>query len=132
MNQCVRCAALRRLGGGGSIMSDTCNSARLAKRLLANEIACQVEAYVGADVWQSMPNDERDKLTRTHQQDCWQHLRNIFLAEMSRAMAAFVKEELQAELDTFSAWERVSTEFSQLLRAAYKVSNRDHSSTYAC
>lgn len=45
-----------------------------------------------------------------------------FLAEMSSTMAAHVKMELQPELDTFCAWERMSTEFSQLLRAAYKVS----------
>lgn len=28
--------------------------------------------------------------------------------------------ELQAELDTFASWERMSTDFSQLLRAAFK------------
>lgn len=54
-------------------MSDTCNSARLAKKLLAQEVASQVEAYVGAQAWQAMSENERDTAVRTHQQDCWQH-----------------------------------------------------------
>ena len=67
-----------------------------------------------------LSEEEREKATRTHQQDCWQHLRNIFLAEMSKAQAAYMKDELKAELETFNAWERMSTEYSQLLRASYK------------
>lgn len=31
-----------------------------------------------------------------------------------------MKEELKEELETFSAWERMSTDYSQLLRATYK------------
>jgi len=116
----ARCS-LHRLGGGGAIMSDTCNAARCAKRLLGEEIARQVEQELGHATWASMSAMEQEAATRTHAQDCWQHIRNIVLAEMSRAMAAHVKVELQPELDTFSAWERMSTEFSQLLRAAYKV-----------
>lgn len=34
--------------------------------------------------------------------------------------ARHVQVELKAELDTFAAWERMSTDFSQLLRAAFK------------
>lgn len=34
--------------------------------------------------------------------------------------AKHVQVELQPELDTFAAWERMSTEFSQLLRASFK------------
>ena len=116
----ARCS-LHRLGGGGAIMSDTCNAARCAKRLLGEEIARQVEQELGHATWASMSAMEQEAATRTHAQDCWQHIRNIVLAEMSRAMAAHVKVELQPELDTFSAWERMSTEFSQLPRAAYKV-----------
>lgn len=47
-------------------------------------------------------------------------MRNIFLAEMSRAQTDHVKEELQEELDTFAAWERMSTDFAQVLRASFK------------
>lgn len=112
--------SLHRLGGGGALISDTCNTARLAKQLLAKLIAEQVKDSLGQESWDSMSESEREAAVRTHPVDCWQHLRNIFLAEMSRAQAAHVAAELQPELDTFSAWERMSTDFAQLLRAAFK------------
>lgn len=112
--------SLGRLGGGGALISDTCNAARKAKQLLADLIASQVEEHVGAEKWAALSESERQTAVRTHQVDCWQHIRNIFLAEMSRAQAAHVQAELRAELDTFSSWERMSTEFSQLLRACFK------------
>lgn len=65
-------------------MSDTCNSARLAKKLLATLIAEEVRQHYG-DQWETMSEAERESATRTHQCDCWQHVRNIMLAEMSRA-----------------------------------------------
>ena len=55
-----------------------------------------------------------------HKLDCYQHMRNIFLKEMSSAQAKHVAEELKPQLDAFSSWERMSTDYSQLLRAAYK------------
>lgn len=138
--------SLNRLGGGGALISDTCTTARKARRLLAQLIAEQVQEHLGADKWDAMSESEREAAQRTHEVDCWQHLRNIFLAEMSAAQVSYtarpavlhrlltycfsrfsfvvqtrhVKAELQPELDTFASWERMSTEFSQLLRAAFK------------
>lgn len=112
--------SLRRLGGGGAIISDTCNAARKAKELLAQVVEAQVEEHLGADTWAAMTECEREHAVRTHDVDCWQHLRNIFLAEMSRAQAKHVEAEMKAELDTFASWERITTEFSQLLRASFK------------
>lgn len=135
--------SLHRLGGGGALISDTCTTARKARRLLAQLIAEQVQEQLGADQWNAMSESEREAAQRTHEVDCWQHLRNIFLAEMSAAQVSYavrahcttsmltscdpsvvqmrhVKAELQPELDTFASWERMSTDFSQLLRAAFK------------
>lgn len=67
-------------------MSDTCSTARLAKKLLADLIAKEVEANAG-DAWDALSEQARAAAVRTHQCDCWQHLRNIFLAEMSTAQA---------------------------------------------
>lgn len=67
-----------------------------------------------------MSENQRHTAMRTHEVDCWQHLRNIFLAEMSSAQAKHVQAELQPELDTFASWERMSIDFSQLLRASFK------------
>lgn len=112
--------SMHRLAGGGAIISDTCNTARKARSLLAEEIARQCAAHVGQDAWQAMDEAEQQAAVRTYHIDCWQHMRNIFLEAMSAAMAQHVQQELQPELDTFSAWERMSTDFSQLLRASFK------------
>ena len=47
-------------------------------------------------------------------------MRNILLNNMSKAQGRHVAEELKPWLDTFSAWERMTTDYDQLLRAAYK------------
>lgn len=83
-----RLCSLHRLGGGGALVTDTCNAARKARELLADLIAQQVRADIGSEAWDHMSEDDRDKAVRTHQVDCWQHLRNIFLAEMSAAQVS--------------------------------------------
>lgn len=77
--------SLHRLGGGGALVSDTCNTARKSRELLANLIAAQVEENLGADAWSKMTEADQKHAVRTHNVDCWQHLRNIFLAAMSAA-----------------------------------------------
>ena len=57
---------------------------------------------------------------RCHKVDCSGHLRNIFLGEMTSAMSKHVREELAEHLALFGGWERMTTDFDQLLRAVYK------------
>lgn len=80
--------SLHRLGGGGAIVTDTCNTARKARNLLVEAVAEQVRSNVGSDTWDGMTEDEREEAVRVHQIDCWQHLRNIFLAHMSAAQVS--------------------------------------------
>lgn len=77
--------SLHRLGGGGALITDTCNTARKSRELLAELIARQVQEHVGVEAWSAMTVEERGRAVCTHNVDCWQHMRNIFLAEMSRA-----------------------------------------------
>ena len=112
--------SMGRLAGGGALMSDTCNTAEKAKRLLAEMIAEQAQEAIGVAAWVTMSEAEQKDATRVHKLDCYQHLRNIFLKEMSSAQAKHVAEELKPHLDKFSSWERITTDYSQLLRAAYK------------
>lgn len=51
--------SIHRLGGGGAIISDTCNTARKSRRLLAEEIAKQVREHIGVDAWECMTVDRR-------------------------------------------------------------------------
>ena len=115
----ARLCGLQRLGCGGAIQSDTCTPARCTKRLLAEQIAKKV-AEKHPD-WATLSEAEQDEATRVHCHDCWQHIRNIFLSAMSTAQNAHVKASLQEELDAFSSYERMTTDFDQLLRADYKV-----------
>ena len=69
-----------------------------------------------------MSEAERVHATRVHKLNCWQHMRNIFLNNMSKAQAKHVSEELKPWLDAFTSWERMTTDFDQLLRSVYKVS----------
>ena len=111
---------LGRLGGGGALIGDTCNTMQKTKEILTALVAAEVKASIGEEAWAAMTEAEQKHATRVHKLDCFQHLRNIFLNEMSKAQAAHVAEELKPWLDEFSAWDRVSTEFTQLLRSAYK------------
>jgi hypothetical protein len=123
-----RCS-LHRLAGGGGIISDTCNAARKAKRLLAELIQNQATAVLreemGAEAWDALRVEEKADLLRVHLLDCHQHMRNIFLNAMWTAQTVYTKSELEHDLKEFTAFERMSTEYSQLLRATYKEFNRD-------
>ena len=83
---------LHRLGCGGAIMSDTCNTARLAKNMLCEAVADAVQENIGAEAWAAMSATEQEFEARSHPVDCWQHLRNIFLAEMSKVQVSIASE----------------------------------------
>ena len=110
---------LHRLGGGGSFISDTCSGAQKTTRLLIGEVARQVE--VKNPNWLELSAAEQESLVRGHTQHCFNHIRNIFLAPMSASQSAHVREALQEQLERFSSWERMDTQFDNLLRAVYKV-----------
>ena len=112
--------SLARLAGGGALQSDTCNTAEKAKKLLVTMIGEQAQKKMGQEAWDALTEKEQQEATRVHELDCYQHLRNIFLKEMSAAQAKHVADELKPHLDTFSSWDRMTTEYTQLLRAAYK------------
>ena len=113
-----RCG-LHRLGGGGSIISDTCTPARCTQRILIGMVARQIEEK-HLD-WASLSEAEQEAAVRMHTQHCFNHIRNIFLKPMAAAQSAHVKEALKDDLEAYSSWERMETDFDNLLRAVYKV-----------
>lgn len=114
-----RCG-MQRLGGGGAVISDTCTPARKTQRLIVDEVARQVKSKMDPEVWAAMSAAEQEHSVKMHMVHCWNHIRNIFLKAMSTAQAAHVKSALSAELETFAGYERMSTDFDQMLRADYK------------
>lgn len=82
-----RCS-LYRLAGGGAVMSDTCNAARKAKKLLGSLIQKQAEEHLrqqmGDEAWVALSEEAKESQLRVHVLDCQQHMRNIFLQHMSR------------------------------------------------
>ena len=116
--------SLHRLGGGGSVISDTCSGAQKTSRLLVAEVARQVE--LKHPDWATLSEAEQEAAVKAHTQHCFNHIRNIFLKPMSAAQSAHVRERLQEQLERFSSWERMETDFEKLLRAVYKVPTTVH------
>ena len=115
--------------GGALIISDTCNAARAAKRLIMQMAAAAIEADMGPEAWALLSPEERVARTRTYVGDCMQHLRNIVLDAMQVAATKHLASELEESLDAFSSYERMSTDIMQLIRAVYKELH--HSGEYA-
>ena len=110
--------SLGRLAGGGALMADNCNTAQATENILAEMIAEQAKEFI--EGFDSMDEKQKAHATRVYKLNCWNHLRNIFLKPMSKAQADHVAEELKDHLDAFSSWDRMTTDFTQLLRACYK------------
>eukprot|EP00967_Tisochrysis_lutea_P138368 scaffold249580_cov35-Tisochrysis_lutea.AAC.1 len=62
----------------------------------------QAVEQIGRGRYEAMTEAEQTKVTRVHEFDCVNHLRNIFLRAMSSAMSAYVAEELKSHLEAFS------------------------------
>ena len=112
--------SLGRLAGGGALQGDTCNTAQLTKEILTKMIGDEKRIEMGAEAWDALSEAEQVHLCRVHKLDCHNHMRNIFLGPMSKKMSKHVAVELKDHLEAFSSWERMTTEFDQLLRGCYK------------
>lgn len=107
---------------GSLIMSDTCTAARAAKRLIIDMAAAEVEKLArDSGTWDHMSDAEKQASTTSYVGDCMQHIRNILIDAMASSAASMLKEELQESLDAFAAYERMSTEPMQLIRAVCRL-----------
>lgn len=100
------------------IMSDTCSAARAAKQQIIDRVATEVEKLSCTNTaWNDLSDDEKEKAKRCYVGDCMQHLRNIFLDAMSAEATRVLQDELRESLESFSSYERMSTDPMQLIRA---------------
>ena len=94
-------------------MGDTCNTQRKVETLLAELVAQQAKEVIGQEAWDGMTEAERAHATRTHKLNCWNHMRNIFLNNMSSEMSKHAAAELKPWLDDFTSWERMTTNYNR-------------------
>ena len=93
----------------GAVTSDTCNAARKTNRLLKEKIE-------QATIRMRTPNDDISVI----QVSCWNHLRNIWLGGMTKALSSFLNELLSDDLQHIYPILRVSPKNEMVLRLVDK------------
>jgi hypothetical protein len=96
-----------KLGSGGAVTSDTSNGARKTRRLLVEIITEAV---------QEMSNDD----VTVNEVDCWNHLRNLWLGGMTKALSRDLNIALKDDLDEIDSHLRINTNIDSILRAVDK------------
>ena len=100
---------LWRLGEGGFIVTDTCNTAWTFRKLFKKEVQqiCLTERMTDSEI-------------HIFEADCWQHLRNIWTGAVIIALADKLTESPKSDLDPISSIFRVTTNITGILRAIEK------------
>ena len=111
---------MHRLSEQTVIMGDTCNAERKAKRIVADLALAAAKDKYGEEALAAMSEAERERVSTSFIGDCHQHLRNILINAMSIAATDMLKDTLEDDLAEFSAFDRMSVDGMQLIRAIYK------------
>ena len=111
---------MHRLSEETLLMSDTCNAARAAKRLLVDAAEKASRLKIGDAAWAKMSEAQREKSCTTFVGDCHQHLRNIIINAMGIAATEHLKAALEDDLAEFSSFDRMSVDAMDLIRAVWK------------
>ena len=88
---------ISKLGHGGAVTTDTCNSAQKTRRILVDNVG-----------------------GRVHEMDCMHHLRNVWLNGVAKAVNSYLKDFLEESLDNIASFLRVSPDLAQVTRAFHK------------
>ena len=85
------------LGDGGTITTDTCNAEQKVFQVLVE--------YINGNI---------------NKQDCMQHLRNVWINGVAKAVNKYLTEFLQESLEEISSFLRVSPDLAYVIRAFHK------------
>ena len=85
----------------GAVTTDTCNSVHETHRILV-EIVAQIDGEV------------------VHEQDCFHHLRNVWINVIAKAVSGFMKEYLSDSLDEIKSFLHISPYLAHIIRAYHK------------
>ena len=86
--------SINKLGSGGAVVTDTCNSVQKLRHILVNR--------VGEGI---------------HEMDCMHHLRNVWIGGMEKRLTTFLNTFLKDSLDNIDSFLRVSGSMMGLIRA---------------
>jgi hypothetical protein len=115
---------LSLLGDQCLLMTDTCNTARASRRLLAELVEKAVEETYDPTAWAALSKEQQQTKKSAPGADCWQHMRNICLDAMAAASNAHVKAKLEDSLEEFNAHQRIDPDMLSIIQAAYKQFHR--------
>ena len=87
---------ISKLGDGGVIMTDTCNTAQKVRRILV------------------------DRIASTYELDCMNHLRNVWFGNVEKALSTHLNALLHSSLDEIDPQLRVTVSISAVIRAIDK------------
>ena len=76
-----------KLGSGGALSLDTCNGARKTCHIIVKKVHESVEA---------LHKDNSDEI-RVLKVDCWNHLRNVWLGGMKKALSTLLGNTMRKE-----------------------------------
>ena len=99
-----------KLGSGGDLTSYTCNGARKTRRLIVEQVHEYAEALC---------KDGSDDI-RVLDDDCWNHLRNLWLGGIKKDLSTLIGNTLREELYGIKLRLRVSTIIKSVLRVVNK------------
>ena len=85
-----------KLGDGGVIMTDTCNTAQKVRRILV------------------------DRIAGTYELDCMNHLQNVWFGNVDKALSTHLNALLCSSLDKIDPQLRVTVSISAVIRAVDK------------
>ena len=85
----------------GAVTTDTCNSAQKTRRILVG-IVSQIDGGV------------------VHEQDCFHHLRNVWINRVAKAVSEYMKDFLHDSLENISSFLCVSPDLANIIRAYHK------------
>ena len=98
---------ISKLGASEALTSNICNSARRTRRLLLNSIT-------------DASNNLGKRKGIILEVDCWNHLRNIWLGGLTKALSGYLRNILQNYLDHIDPRLRVTSGIDSVLRAVDK------------
>ena len=96
-----------KLSSGGGLKSGTCNAARKTRRILVSKIS-------------EAATEMNRECGNVLEVDCWNHLRNVWLGGMTKALSSYIRNIMINDLDSINARLHVSPKIEKILRAVDK------------